>query len=121
MEIQNRWQGGKQPVTQKAKCKKININVLKSTNMTAADMLRQELKNELPFTKKDFIDALVASIREYGKSTWYCNDRVCETNLRQREIHLKHERILTQYAEEEGFMVFPTYNMYGVRILEFSI
>ena len=89
--------------------------------MTAADMLRQELKNELPFTKKDFIDAIMASIREYGKSTWYCNDRVCETNLREREIHLKHERILTQYAEEEGFMVFPTYNMYGVRILEFSI
>ena len=37
--------------------------------MTAADMLRKELKNELPFTKKDFINALVASIREYGKST----------------------------------------------------
>lgn len=89
--------------------------------MTAADMLRQELKNELPFTKKDFINALVESIRKYGKATWYCNDRVCETNLRQREIQLKHERILTQYAEEEGFMVFPTYNMYGVRILEFSI
>lgn len=89
--------------------------------MTAADMLRRELKDELPFTKKDFIDALVERIRKYGKATWYCNGRVCETNLLRREIHLKHERILTQYAEEEGFMVFPTYNMYGVRQLEFSI
>lgn len=83
-------------------------------------MLRQELKNELPFTKKDFINALMEGIRKYGKATWVCNDHIRKTNLRG-QIHLKHERILTEYAEEEGFMVHPTYNKYGVRILEFSI
>ena len=88
--------------------------------MTAADMLRQELKNELPFTKKDFINALVESIRKYGKATWICDDHIRETNLRG-QIQLKHERILTEYAEEEGFMVCPTYNKYGVRQLKFSI
>ena len=88
--------------------------------MTAADMLRQELENKLPFTKKDFINAIVESIRKYGKATWVCDGCIRETNL-QGQIHLKHERILTQYAEEEGFMVYPTYNKNGVRILEFSI
>lgn len=88
--------------------------------MTAADMLRQELKNELPFTKKDFINALVESIRKYGKATWVCDGHIRETNL-QGQIHLKHERILTQYAEEEGFMVHITYNKDRVRILEFLI
>lgn len=89
--------------------------------MIAADMLRQELKNELPFTKKDFINALVESIRKYGKATWICDDHIRETNLQLRQMQLEHRSILTQYAEEEGFMVFPTYNIYGVRQLEFSI
>ena len=88
--------------------------------MTVADMLRQELENELPFTKEDFIKALVESIRKYGKATWVCDGCIRKTNL-QGQIHLKHERILTKYAEEEGFMAHLTYNKNGVRILEFSI
>lgn len=90
--------------------------------MKAAELLKQEIKGNMPCTKEEFIDVVSNDIRAAGRSTFICDRHIRETNLDcQHTVELKHEEILRSWAIEEGFKVSYEYNGYGVRKMVFTI
>lgn len=91
--------------------------------MTAAERLKQELKDRCPVTKADFIKAVLDGIKEYGRADFICDDHITQTSIRKgyHAICLQDEQVLTEYACSEGFRVGVHHNIYGVRELRFSL
>lgn len=88
--------------------------------MTAADKLRQQLKENCPLSKDDFINAVVDGIKRYGRSTFICDGHITETKA-SGTIRMEDESTLVEYARSEGFRDSIQYNKWGVREIVFTL
>ena len=90
--------------------------------MTAAELLREKLKANLPFTKEEFIEKISKDIEVNGYTSFICDRHISETKLMHgHTIKLQHEQIICDWARSEGFAISHKHNRYGVRIIVFSI
>lgn len=89
--------------------------------MTAADKLRQELRESAPVDKKEFIDHIASCIRGMGKACFICDSHIGETSVKNGTIRPCHEEVATEIARSEGFRVSYDHNSYGVRYLVFTL
>lgn len=90
--------------------------------MNAAEKLRNELKNDIPFTKDEFIEYITERIRLSGRVSFICDHHIGETKINHgNTIRLCHEQAIREFATSEGFRISESYNGYGVRSLVFSI
>ena len=90
--------------------------------MTAAELLREKLKANLPFTKEEFIEKISKEIEVNGYSSFICDRHISETKLvHGHTIRLQHDQIVCDWAESEGFYVSHKYNRHGVRSVVFMI
>lgn len=92
--------------------------------MTAAEKLRMELAQNVPFSKEEFIqyiyDVIKGSMR--GCAKFVCDSHIGETTLKHGASCKRcHEDILTEWARSEGFNVSHHYNGYGVHYLVFHL
>lgn len=90
--------------------------------MTAAELLREKLKANLPFTKEEFIEKISKEIEVNGYSSFICDRHISETKLMYgHTIKLQHEQIICDWARSEGFTISQKHNSYGVRSVVFTI
>ena len=88
--------------------------------MTAADKLRQQLKDNCPLSKDDFIDAVINGIKNYGRAAFVCDSHIKETKA-SGTIRMEDESTLVEYARSEGFKDSIRYNKWGVREIVFTL
>lgn len=90
--------------------------------MTAAELLREKLKANLPFTKEEFIEKISKDIEVNGYSSFICDRHISETKLiHGHTIKLQHEQIICDWARSEGFAISHKHNGHGVRSVVFTI
>ena len=92
--------------------------------MTAAEKLRQEVIQELPFTKQELISEISELIRysNSGRAYFICDKHINETKIRRSNtIQMKHEKAAIDFALSEGFSVQHSLNKYGVRHIVFTL
>lgn len=90
--------------------------------MTAAELLREKLKANLPFTKEEFIEEIFKDIEVNGYSSFICDRHISETKLMHgHTIKLQHEQIICEWARSEGFTISHKPNRHGVRCVVFMI
>lgn len=90
--------------------------------MTAAELLREKLKANLPFTKEEFIEKISKEIEVNGHTSFICDRHISETKLYHgHTIKPQHEQIIWEWARSEGFTISHKYNRHGVRSVVFAI
>lgn len=92
--------------------------------MTAAENLRQEMANDAPFTKEEFINAISNRIKGSlsARACFICDKHIRETKITGgNTIRMSHEQTAIDFATSEGFRVSYDYNSYGVRYIVFTI
>lgn len=91
--------------------------------MTAAEKLRMEIMQEVPFKKKELISKISRLIKEYGYASFICDKHIRETNISNsgNTIRMAHEQTAINFARSEGFLVSHDYNASGVRLIIFTI
>lgn len=90
--------------------------------MTAAELLREKLKANFPFTKEEFIKKISKEIEVNGYSSFICDRHIRETKLiHGHTIRLQHEQIVCDWARSEGFTISHKCNRHGVRCVVFMI
>lgn len=92
--------------------------------MTAAEKLRQEMMQKLPFTKEEFIKVISERIRGSlsGMASFICDHHIRETKLKGgNTIRMSHELAAIDFAKSEGFHVSYDHNSYGVRYIVFTL
>ena len=90
--------------------------------MTAAELLREKLKANLPFTKEEFIGQISKDIEVNGYSSFICDRHISETKLNHgHTIKPQHEQIICDWAKSEGFSISHKYNRHGVKSVVFAI
>lgn len=89
--------------------------------MTAAEQLKMELANTVPFTKEEFIKSIYERIKSCGRASFVCDKHIRQTELRRASCKLAHENIIKEWAHSEGFEWHYDYNSYGVRYIIFTL
>lgn len=91
--------------------------------MKTAEKLRQELINNAPFTKEEFINEISRRIKHGGTASFVCDYHISKTELKGGlgTIRMNHEQAAIEYARSEGFNVSYKHNSYGVRFIVFSL
>lgn len=91
--------------------------------MNAAEKLRQEMTQDAPFTKDEFIQTICRRIKNSGRAMFYCDRHIQKTDVTERgsTIRMNHEQVAVEYARSEGFCVSYEYNGYGVRSIVFTL
>lgn len=90
--------------------------------MNAAEKLRQEMEQNAPFTKEEFIDVISSRIRKSGNASFVCDKHIGTTRLDGFDaIARRDEQTAVNYARSEGFNVHESYNSYGVRRIVFTL
>ena len=90
--------------------------------MTAAEKLRMELAQNVPFSKEEFIQYICKIIKGWGRANIVCDTHIGETTLGAGASCKRcHEDTLTKWARSEGFNVSHHYNSYGVHYLVFHL
>ena len=92
--------------------------------MTAAEKLRQEMMQTLPFTKEEFIKVISERIHGSlsGRACFICDKHISETKLKGgNTIRMSHEQAVIGFATSEGFRISYDYNSYGVRYIIFTL
>lgn len=93
--------------------------------MTAAEKLRQEMMQNLPFTKDEFIQVITKRIKGSlsGRACFICDRHISETRIKgcDNTIRMSHEQAAIDFAHSEGFRVSYDYNSYGVRYIVFTL
>jgi len=92
--------------------------------MTAAEKLRQEMMQSLPFTKDEFIKVISKRIKDSlsGMASFICDRHIKETRIKDgNTIRMSHEQAAIDFARSEGFRVSYDYNSYGVRYIIFTL
>lgn len=90
--------------------------------MTAAEKLRMELTQDVPFSKEEFIQYICKVIKSCGCARFVCDSHIGETTLKHGPSCKRcHEDTLTKWARSEGFNVSHHYNSYGVHYLVFHL
>ena len=79
--------------------------------MNTADLLRKEVVNKLPFTKKELIDKVVDCIRRNGYYAYYWGRN---TSLRGNEFNSESIHIVHDWIREEGFRIEQERSVYGI-------
>ena len=79
--------------------------------MNTAELLKKEVANNLPFTKKDFIDKVCNAIRNNG---YYACYHGRDTRFNGGEFDNTSISIVLQWAREEGFKVEREVSYYGI-------
>lgn len=92
--------------------------------MAAADKLRQEMMQNLTFTKEEFINVISERIKGSmsGRASFICDRHISETKLKYgNTIRMSHEQAVVDFARSEGFNVSYDHNSYGVRYIVFTL
>ncbi len=92
--------------------------------MTAAEKLRQEMMQSLPFTKDEFIKVISERIKGSlsGMASFICDRHIKETQIKGgNTIRMSHEQAVIDFATSEGFRISYDYNSYGVRYIIFTL
>ena len=90
--------------------------------MNAAERLRNEMLNEFPFKKSEFVDFVSDHIKKYGKCLIYCAPHIRSNKLEcMPSLEQQHERAAITILEGEGFRVDYDYNGYGVKRLRVEL
>lgn len=90
--------------------------------MKTAEKLRQEMINDAPFSKDEFINEISRRIKRCGTASFVCDYHISDTELKGLgTIRMIHEQAAIEYARSEGFNVSYKHNSYGVRFIVFSL
>ena len=91
--------------------------------MTAAEKLRMEIMQEVPFKKEELISKISRLIKAYGYASFICDKHIRETDISKsgNTIRMAHEQIAVNFARSEGFLVSYKHNSYGVRYIVFTL
>lgn len=92
--------------------------------MTAAEKLRQEMVQDAPFSKDEFIRVISERIKcsLSGRACFFCDRHIRETQIRGgNTIRMNHEQAAIDFARSEGFNVSYDHNGYGVRYIVFTL
>lgn len=79
--------------------------------MNTADMLREEIVNKLPFTKKELIDKVVKGIKNNGYYAFYWGRYTSKDMV---EFGSDSIHIVMDWIREEGFRIEKETSVYGV-------
>lgn len=63
--------------------------------MTAAEKLRMEIAQEIPFSKDEFISKISRLIKAYGYASFICDKHIRETDVSPNDntIRMAHEQV----------------------------
>lgn len=92
--------------------------------MTAAEKLRREMAQNVPFSKEEFIRVISERIKGSlsGRACFICDRHIKETQIKGgNTIRMNHEQAAIDFAREEGFNVSYDHNSYGVRYIVFTV
>ena len=79
--------------------------------MNTADLLRKEVVDKLPFTKKELIDKVVECVKRDGYYAFYWGRH---TSRDMHEFGSDSIRIVKDWIREEGFRIETETSCYGV-------
>lgn len=92
--------------------------------MTAAEKLRQEMVQDAPFSKDEFVQVISNLIKcsLSCRACFICDRHIKETRIKGgNTIRMNHEQAAIDFARSEGFRVSYDYNSYGVRYIVFTL
>jgi hypothetical protein len=83
--------------------------------MNTAEQLRQQLAEQIPFTRREFLDAVSKRIARQGYySMGFGSSPTTKNSLETASFKEAHRGVLTQWAKDAGFRVTREFSCYGV-------
>lgn len=82
--------------------------------MTASEKLRQEMEQNAPFTKQEFIEVVTSAIKKNGAYQYVLDARASKGAIERGSIPTRYHELIRKWAEEEGFTITRYTNYYGV-------